>query len=353
MTSARHRLSSAGAIGLALVTAAVALGLLGPTDSPVTTAGRAEAAETERAVTEPTVTRAAPARAGVPVTQLRIGGLQQGEGPGVPRVLGTSILEGDREIDIDAREVQLLGVSGADHVVATYADRGSAVQRVAPDGARTRVLDRVPYAVDLSADGTQLVATRPDGIRHTVLVVRDSTTGRLVLKRRFGSSAAVLDVDEGRVVVGQTDPARTLSWEVATDRVSRVSDRTGYDADISADRLAVFTALPYEGGCTVVSRLSAPARTSWRSCTEAVLDISPDGRRLMTADIYVDGPLGQLDVRTPRGRAVASYRSVAELGIGWEDAHTVLVTASDRRGRIALVRCDLGACERASAILTP
>ena len=294
---------------------------------------------------------------GGPVTPVRIGQLDRGDGPTVPRVVGTALVEGDRVVDVDADEVRLLGVSGTDRVVATYADRGSAVERVAPDGTRTRVLDRVPYAVALSGDGTQLVSTKPRGMRRTVLAVRDSTTGRLLVKRTFGSSAAGLDADDGRVVVGQTGPARTLSWQVATDRVERVSDRTGYAADISSDRLAVFTAGVrdvYDVGCSVVSRLSAPGRTTWRSCSEAVLAISPDGRRLMTSDINVDGPLGRVEVRTPRGRLVAAYDASGGLGVlGWEDPHTVLVTAYDRRGRSALVRCDRGVCERASDVVAP
>lgn len=296
-----------------------------------------------------------PDRAAPVVTPVRIGRLARGEGPAVPRALGTSIVQGDRVVEIDAGEVQVLGVSGTDTVVVTYSDGGPAVERVAPDGARTQVLDRAPYGVDLSGDGTQLVTTRPRGTRRTVVAVRDSTTGRLLARHTFGSSATVLDADDGRVVVGQTGPARTLSWEVGTDRVEKVSNRTGYAASISADRLAVFTAAVYDGGCTVLSRLSAPARTTWRSCTEAVWTISPDGRRLITSGILVDGPIGQVDVRTPRGRPVATYRADGgSLDVfGWEDPHTMLVTASDRRGRIALVRCDRGECERASEVVAP
>jgi hypothetical protein len=317
-----------------------------PPDAPATTATpSAQTAQTAPA-------RTAPARTARRVTPVRIGQLDRGEGPIVPRVLGTALLEGDQVVDVDADEVQLLGVSGTDRVVATYGDGSSAVERVAPDGNRTRVLDRVPYAVDLSGDGTQLVTTRPRGTRRTVLTVRDSTTGDVLVRRTFGSGASVLDVDDGRVVVGQTGPARTLSWQLATDSVDRVSKRTGYAADISADRLAVFTAAVYYNSCSVLSRLSTPGRTTWRSCSEAVLDISPDGRRLMTADIYVDGPLGRVDVRTPTGRTVASYRAEGTLDVlGWEDPHTVLVTTSDRRGRSALVRCDREECERASDVV--
>ncbi|KRF37643.1 hypothetical protein ASG94_10200 [Nocardioides sp. Soil805] len=293
-------------------------------------------------------------RADVPVTSVRIGQLDRGEGPAVPRVVGTAVVEGDRVLDVDADEVQLLGTSGEEYVVATWADGGSAVERVAADGSRSTVLDRVPYAVDLSGDGTRLVTTRTPSLRRTVLAVRDSTTGEVLVRRVFGAGAAVLDVDDGRVLVGQTGPARTLSWTVATDRVTRVAGRAGYAADISADRLAVFTAPVYDGGCTVLARLSAPRRTLWRSCEDAVLDISPDGRRVLTTGVYADGPLGRFHVDTARGRRVASYDSPGGFGVlGWEDARTVLVTASDRRGRSALVRCDAVGCERASGVVAP
>jgi hypothetical protein len=300
---------------------------------------------------------AAPAAAGPEdgaVTSVRLGQLDRGPGPAVPRVLGTSIVEGDRVVAVDADEVQLLGVSGAEYVVAVYADRGSSVERVAADGTRTVVLDRVPFAFALSGDGTQLVTTRPRGTRRTVVAVRDATTGERVARHTFGAGASVLDADEGRVVVGQTGPARTLSWDVDRDRVTRISDRYGYAADISADRLAAFTAPLYERGCSVLTRLSTPRRATWRSCERAVLAFSPDGRRMLTTHILMDGPLGQVEVHTARGRRVAAYRSGDSFGVlGWEDARTALVTVYDRRGRSALVRCHLADCERASDVVAP
>ena len=53
------------------------------------------------------------------VTSVRLGQLDRGPGPAVPRVVGTSIVEGDRAVAVDADEVQLLGVSGAEYVVAS------------------------------------------------------------------------------------------------------------------------------------------------------------------------------------------------------------------------------------------
>ena len=69
--------------------------------------------------------------------------------------VGTSIVEGDRAVAVDADEVQLLGTSGGEYVASIYSAEGSSVERVAADGTRTVVLDRVPFAVALSGDGTR------------------------------------------------------------------------------------------------------------------------------------------------------------------------------------------------------
>ena len=185
------------------------------------------------------------------------------------------------------------------------------------------------------------------------MAVRDATTGDRVARHTFGAGASVLDADEGRVVVGQTGPARTLSWHVDRDRVTRISDRTGYAADISADRLAVFTAPLYDGGCSVLTRLSAPRRATWRSCERAVLAST---RRPSDADDeHPHGrPAGPGRGADRPGRRVAAYRSGDSFGVlGWEDARTALVTVYDRRGRSALVRCHLADCERASDVVAP
>jgi hypothetical protein len=318
----------------------------GPAAAPGAYAVRAESAV--RADTDVRV------RAEAPVATLRLGDLPRGAGPAVPRVLGTTIVDGDAVVAVDAREVQLLGVSGEEYVVATWADRRSAVERVAADGSRRTVLDRVPYSVVLSNDGSRLVATRTPTLRRTVVAVLDATTGDVLLRRTFGGGASVLDADAGTVVVGQETPARTWSWETGSDTVARLADRYGYAADIAADRLAVLTGPTWKGGCSVLSSLSAPGRVRWRSCDHAVLAISPDGRRVGTTAIYVDGPLGSIDVHTDRGRRVATYRSAYSLGlVDWEDERTALMTVGDRRGRSALVRCRVAECERASRIVGP
>jgi hypothetical protein len=331
-----HLRRSAVALACSLTVLTAALG--GPATPPGATAVRADVQ----------------GRTGATATTLRLGDLPRGAGPAVPRVLGRTIVDGASVVAVDADEVQLLGVSGEEYVVATWAEGRSAVERVAADGSRRTLLDRVPSSVVLSSDGSRLVTTKPPTLRRTVVAVRDATTGEVLARRTFGGGASVLDADAGRVVVGQETPARTLSWEPGSDTVTRLSDRYGYAADIAADRLAVLTGPTWDGGCSVLSTLSAPGRVRWRSCDRAVLAISPDGRRLITTGIYIDGPLGPIGVHTDRGRRVATYRSTYSFGlVDWEDERTALVTVQDRRGRSALVRCRVAECERASRIVAP
>jgi hypothetical protein len=351
MTHHLRRLAAALACSLAVL-AVLAVAPGGPATPPGVTAVRADA--DVRTDARADVRGDARSRAAATVTTLRLGDLPRGEGPAKPRVLGTTILDGDSAVAVDADEVQLLGVSGEEYVVATWTDGRSAVERVAADGSRRTVLDRVPSSVVLSRDGSRLVTTRAPRLRRTAMAVLDAGTGDVLLRRTFGGGAGLLDADGGTVVVGQETPARTWSWETGSDTVTRLADRYGYEADIAADRLAVLTAPTWKGGCSVLSSLSAPGRVRWRSCDHAVLAVSPDGRRVITTAIYIDGPLGPVDVRTDRGRRVATYRSANSLGVvGWEDERTVLLTIGDRRGRSALVRCRAAECERASRIVAP
>lgn len=241
----------------------------------------------------------------------------------------------------DGRYV-VLAVRGEDHSVRT----------VAPGGRSSRVLleDVRGSTALLGTDGTTVVTerfrSRPR--RHTVLRAYDATTGALLGQRRRPGYATVLDASPTTVVhAGENGPV--LSWDLATDEDTRVSRRYGYSADLVADRLAVFTKDPYQGGCTVVSTLSDPSSELWRSCEEAVVEFSPDGSHLLTVFKLADGlGPGEARVRTVEGEQVGRYRVDGYLGqLLFEDADTALleVATKDSSG---LVRCDGPDCELAS-----
>jgi hypothetical protein len=244
--------------------------------------------------------------------------------------------------------VSLLGTSGDDYVVTAWSDRGGRVQRVAADGDRETILARFPGEVTLSVDGRLLfhTAVREEG--RTVVTALDARTGERVARRAFRGYLSVLDADEGRALLGGTAPARTLWWNPGSGSTRRIARREGYFADIRADRLAVVTASPYDGGCSVVSTLARRRETLWRSCRQAVVAASPNGHRLLTAHILLDGPNPVLRVHRDRGGLLATYRTPGRFGAAtWEDARAVLIVTYGTK-KTAIVRCEGGSCERAS-----
>jgi hypothetical protein len=132
--------------------------------------------------------------------------------------------------------------------------------------------------------------------------------------------------------------------------VTRVVLRTGYAADISANRLATYTRDPYEGGCSVVSRLSAPRVALWRSCRERVDAFSPRGGRMATIDILSDG-IGPREVLVRRagGRLLGHYSARWFGAVAFESERALLLDANGAR-KSATVRCVASRCVRSSAL---
>lgn len=317
------------------VLAVAALAAAVPSGTAVAVAGTASTDSAERtAVEERTVS---------PAT------LPRGAGPAVAQVLGTTLLHRDLRIEVPGREVQLLGMSGDDYVIARWLENGdNRIERVTAAGARTTVVAGADAGVVLSEDGRHLLLTHVREDARTVVTVRDALTGDRVARHTFRGYVRVLDADKDRAVLGGSAPARTFWWNTRTAATARIAARSGYFADIRADRVAMFTADPYAGGCSVLSTLSAPSEVLWRSCRQAVVATSPQGRRLLTQHLRMDGPVGELSVRGTRGRLRAVYRAPGHFGpAAWETDRRFLVLTLGTR-KTALVRCEPGACERVS-----
>lgn len=289
------------------------------------------------------------APADAPTVRVRPGALPAGDRPAVPTQVGRHVLEGDTRVKLPSN-TYLLGRSGTAYVVAG----NGRVLRLEADGT-TAEIARVADDAELvlSRDGAHVIVTRlirlargGDGL----VMVIDASTGARVARRTFSHYATVLDADEGRLVLSTWTPGRTLWWDFVSGGISRIVGRAAGHADIRADRLATFTGDPYDGGCTVVTSLTRPRRTLWRSCREAVVAFSPDGGRMATMHILADG-LGPSSVRarTVRGRAIASYDAYWFGSIAWESDRVLLFDTHTRR-RTALVRCEVGECQRASAV---
>lgn len=277
--------------------------------------------------------------------------LERGADPAVPQLLGTTVLHGDVRLRFAAQEVQLFGMSGDGYVVGVWKRRGERVLRVTADGDRETVRPDIDGDLLLSRDGEQLLETVVRSGPRSVVRVYDARTGDRLARRAFRGAVQVLDADEERAVLGIGSPDRTLWWHTRTDDTMRISRRIGYFADIRAGRIATLTGNPYDGGCSVFAPLASPREALWRSCEQAVLALSPNGRRLLTAHLLMDGPLGTVSVHGERGRRIATYRSTGWFGRSvWESNREVLLATYGAR-RAAIVRCEGGACERASGLV--
>ncbi len=185
------------------------------------------------------------------------------------------------------------------------------------------------------------------GDERTVVTVRDAETGDRETRRTFRGYLSVMDADNGRAILGGYSPARTLRWNTRTGGLVKISGQAGYFADIRADRFATISGTG-ENLCSTLSTLPPNSKVLWRSCKHAVLAAAPNGRRLVTTHIYLDGPIGSLQVHGDHGRAIASYDIDGSLGQStFETNRAVLIQAFGAK-KTAIVRCVVATCERAS-----
>lgn len=285
-------------------------------------------------------------------TTIRLERLERGADARAAYVDGRRIVDGSRSTRVRGQQLRLLGTRpDGRYVVTVHRDGRAQVRAVTPGKGSRKILPVYEQeTATLSGDGTTLVTALYRYRKgRTVLRAYDSTSGeRLGLRKRKGYEV-VLDADPSTVLhAGEDGPV--VAWDLASDTGRRVSRRLGFAADLANDRLAVFTKDPYEGGCTVVSRISEPGTALWRSCDEAVLGFSTDGSHVVTTYILADG-LGPADlrVRTVEGRLSGHYRLRSGYfpQVFFEDADTVLLDTSTEEAT-AVVRCDGRDCELAS-----
>ncbi|GAA2116450.1 hypothetical protein [Nocardioides bigeumensis] len=280
--------------------------------------------------------------------------LSRGEDASIPMIRNGRIVDGDRTLPLPAPNAVMVGRSGDGFVVWSSQDaRTPKVWRVDGDGSATMLLrSQEAYATVLATEGDRLVVPKTRiKARETLLTVHDAMTGAVQEQTTVPGFASVLDVADGVGVVGSTNPARTWRWDLGTGLRERLAKDAGYKADLSTDRLAVFDADPFRGGCSVVSSLSDPSSRLSRSCTERVDEFSPDGRRMALVDLLADG-LGpnRVIVRSVSGRRLVTYDAPYYFGmVTWERARTLLLQTHTTK-RTALVRCVRTECERASKL---
>ena len=300
---------------------------------------------------------AASGRAGAPTIKVRPANLAQGQVPQVPYLFRGSLVHGDVHVRLPSASY-LLAPSGRAYLVGVRREATGEydVLRVQRDGSRRNILTLTwRDQVTAASDGTLLFRSRSIGQSpdfRTVINVHDSVTGKRISRRVFRHDVRVLDAKRNRVLLSKSAPTpRTVWWNHKTNTTRKIADQRGYFADVRVDRLATMTDDPYDGGCSVLRRLSAPARKLLRSCKERVEAVAPNGRRVATVDILSDGRgPGTVTVRGYHGRQQARYDAA-----GWflrpvfETNRTLLMEANGRY-KSAVIRCEAGACERASAL---
>jgi len=287
----------------------------------------------------------APAQA---VDETTIGfGLPRGAAVVVPHVEGTTLVDGDLRIPLDADYAFYVGRSGPSYVVETGHSDGShnRIVLVGRDGTATRLARAYDFLPGLSDDGQRMVTTRLRRDRTSTLTVRSASTGAPLAQRTFRGDLAGLDVDGDRVLLGGS--RRTLLWRTGPDTLEVVSRDQGYRGDLGSDVVAVFdrSTRTDEGACTRILRVST-RRLLTTLCDDLVLAFNADASRMVTTSRYLDGPISVVRARTVAGRVLGQYRSTRSLAVGetrWETTKRLLITL-DGPHRSGTVRCSGTTC---------
>ncbi|MEI7058284.1 hypothetical protein WBG06_20825 [Nocardioides sp. CCNWLW239] len=251
----------------------------------------------------------------------------------------------------EADSVTLVGRSGSGFLLRVHYRTDWLIRAELGKPQRT-IIDGIHYQslTTMSADNRYLLTTAYVA-NGTQVRIRDAVTGATVARHTFRNATEPnpIDVSGTRVLIGGFSPARTMVWNWSTGTIRTVASRAAYTGAFSTDRVATYTKKPFENGaCTVVSTISQPGTTLWRSCAEAVGAFSPDGARVVTEAIgWVDGAT-VVRRRSVRGTLLANYRNPHGVWVhGWENNTRVLLESAPYAGSSWLVRCEGTACERA------
>jgi hypothetical protein len=291
---------------------------------------------------------AQPATAAGALVTIKPKKLDRGDGVRMPHLEGKSVVDGDVRVRVRGKERYLLGSSGDGYVVQVRRHGRYETVRVEPGAKQKTLVQKGPGQVVLGADGST-IAVVDKLARRTSIDVRSAVDGSLLgTGDGFRGYPSVLDLDGDHMIVASFERgAVDYDWKQGT--TTKITGRSVYRADISSNKMALFTDDPYDGGCTVVAPLTRPKKRLWRSCDEAVLSFSPNARRMVTTFILADG-LGpnQVTQRALHGRLVATYRVGYFFGqISWEtDRQLLLDSFAKKKG--ATVRCTDKDCELAS-----
>lgn len=254
------------------------------------------------------------------------------------------------EVD-DSGYPTLVGRSGTGFLIRIH-NRSDRLIRVELDKPTRTIIDGLHYQswTKMSADNRYLLTTAYVS-NGTQVRIRNAVTGAIVARHTFRNTTEPnpVDVSGTRVLIGGFSPARTMVWNWSTGTIRTIASRAAYTGAFGIDRLATYTDKPYNSGaCTVVSTISQPGTTLWRSCAEAVGAFSTDGARIATNVIGWYDDSSVVRRRSVRGTLLASYRNPNGVWVRtWESSTRVLIVSAPYSGADWLVRCEGTECERA------
>lgn len=253
---------------------------------------------------------------------------------------------------IETESPTLVGRSGNGFIIR-LAHRSDRVIRVELDKPSRTIIDDLHYQswTKMSADNRYLLTTA-FVTNGTQVRIRDAVTGAIVARHNFRNTTRPnpIDVSGTRVLIGGFSPSRTMIWNWSTEAIQTIASTAAYTGAFNIDRMATYTKNQYEdGACSVVSTISRPGTTLWRSCTEAVGAFSPDGARIITEAIVWREDATVVRRRSVRGTLLANYRNPNGVWVhGWESNTRVLIESAPYAGSGWLVRCEGLECERAA-----
>lgn len=313
------------------------------------------------------VTLLSPASAAAPTVNVRPLPLPIGEPPTIPylhRPTDTSVTVVDpttgthTPVEVDPAGdyldfFELLGRSGSGFVLRIRNDNVDQIVRAQVNVPQRSLTDMDNADVArLSADSRYLLKTATLSSGGIQVQVRNTTTGAVVARHTFKASTKPdpIDVSGTRVLVGGYGTPRTMIWDWKAGTVKTIASRAAYAGSFATNRLATYTKDPYApDACSVVSTVTAPGATLWRSCLEAVASFSPDGARFATDEIAHEGK-GIVRRRSLRGTLLTTYRNPNTVWMhAWETNTRILMRSYPADGSDAwLVRCEVDDCERAA-----
>lgn len=291
-----------------------------------------------------------PAQAAAPV-DLQPEDLTRGADIAVPHIEGGDFVDGDRTVDVGGDRAYVLGKSGKAWLVGTSDENGGGkfrIVRVKPDDSIAVIKRGISFfELELSQNGRFFVHPGRGNRKALPIRVFSARNGNLKSEKSFANYPTVLGMDGPRVLLSTWETG-VQSWDTSSGALTTITTRPAGLVDVGNDLMTTFTKDPYDGGCVVLSKLSKPKSVVWKSCTERVQAISPDGKRMATIAILSDG-IGPSVVqeRTIKGSSLGSYRTGWFGRIAFEDDTDLLLEVNGDT-QSATVRCSEGTCENAT-----